>query len=136
MEALLPLGVAVACAIYCSRVARANGGSAAVWFIAGLCLSLLGVLLVHLLTQQKKLACPMCASAIEPGSTNCQACGHALPDAYSLTTLVNSETVYNGECASCATPYRLSDYREDATEIRCSRCGATFTRESEADAAV
>lgn len=129
MKALLAVAVALACAIHCRRVAKADGRSGAGWFVGGLLFSLLAVAAVHLLRQQKKLACPECAHAIVPGARTCPACGFALPDIYSLSTLVDPGTAYDGKCPTCATPYRLSDYRADAAEIRCSRCGAALPRQ-------
>jgi Zn-dependent protease with chaperone function len=35
---------------------------------------------------------------------------------------------YLRRCPECGHPYRLSDYRPDATEIGCSRCHARFPR--------
>ena len=118
---------AIACAIYCGRLARAKGRNAGIWGVAGLLTQLLAVILLHILKARTRL-CPKCSAQFVPGIQACLSCGSPLPDAYALTRLVSHDRIYEAECESCGTPYARSDYRPDALEWHCSRCHEALPR--------
>jgi len=114
-------------AIYCRRVAIRKGLSPGYWFFAGLTRSFFAIASVHL-AQTNLFLCPYCGEEFLRGQDECVACGETLPDAYSMTALVDPARRYDRTCPECATPYSLSDYRPDALEVRCSRCKALLER--------
>lgn len=109
-------------ALFCRRVALMKGLPPTRWLLAGL---LFNVFAVHAVRAagSRIFTCPECQAEFLAGQQKCEHCGKSLPDAHSMTTLVEPGIRFDGECHACGTPYLRNDYRPDALEIRCSRCG-------------
>lgn len=122
MDFLLYLVIATACAVYCRRTAKANGGSPTAWLVIGFLFTVPAAFYAFLSSRSTEHLCPGCEAPYVAGAAKCPSCGYSLPDRYALENLIDPSVEYDNVCPACATPYRRGDYRHDALEIRCSRC--------------
>lgn len=97
--------------------------SALLWGLVGFLLPVLGVLLLIALPSRLQ-HCLQCSHRCELGWSTCAHCGATLPTESEVRLGVVGRV--DGTCSECAAPFSYADYRDDATEIRCSRCDASL----------
>jgi len=80
----------IACAFGCAAIAKSKNRSTLVWFLLGLILGILGLLIIGFMKAKEvdghsQFPCPSCAEMILVQSTVCRYCGIDLPELDSPT---------------------------------------------------